>query len=330
MVRGRACSRALHRENNLSFEPVVLFFVLGLLAGLLRSDLKLPGALYDTLSIFLLLAIGLKGGVELAKHPLSDILLNGTLIVLAGALIPLVAFPVLRYLGHLTRADSASIAAHYGSVSVVTFSVGVTFLSRAQLDYEGYMIVFLVLLEMPALVIGVVMARYGVGEVRWGKLLHEVFLGKSIYLLTGGLIIGFIAGPKGIKPLDLLFFDLFKGVLALFLLEMGLVAAARVADLKAYGPFLVGFAIVMPLISGFGGVVIGWALGLSVGSTVLLSTLYASASYIAAPAAMRIAVPEANPALSIGASLGVTFPFNLFVGIPVYYWMAETMYRIGG
>ena len=330
MVRGPACGRALHRENNLSFEPVVLFFVLGLLAGLLRSDLKLPGALYDTLSIFLLLAIGLKGGVELAKHPLSDILLNGTLIVLAGAVIPLVAFPVLRYLGHLTRADSASIAAHYGSVSVVTFSVGVTFLSRAQLEYEGYMIVFLVLLEMPALVIGVVMARYGVGEVRWGKLLHEVFLGKSIYLLTGGLIIGFIAGPKGIKPLDLLFFDLFKGVLALFLLEMGLVAAARVADLKAYGPFLVGFAIVMPLISGFGGVVIGWALGLSVGSTVLLSTLYASASYIAAPAAMRIAVPEANPALSIGASLGVTFPFNLFVGIPVYYWMAETMYRIGG
>jgi hypothetical protein len=179
-------------------------------------------------------------------------------------------------------------------------------------------------------VIGVVMARYGVGEVRWGKLLHEVFLGKSIYLLTGGLIIGFIAGPKGIKPLDLLFFDLFKGVLALFLLEMGLVAAARVADLKAYGPFLVGFAIVMPLISGFGGVLIGWALGLSVGSTVLLSTLYASASYIAAPAAMRIAVPEANPALSIGASLGVTFPFNLFVGIPVYHWMAETIYRIGG
>jgi hypothetical protein len=330
MVQGPACGPALHRENKLSFEPVVLFFVLGLLGGLLRSDLKLPGALYDTLSIYLLLAIGLKGGVELAKHPLADILLNGTLIVLAGAMIPLVAFPVLRYLGHLTRADSASIAAHYGSVSVVTFSVGVTFLSRVQLDYEGYMIVFLVLLEMPALVIGVVMARYGVGEVRWGKLLHEVFLGKSIYLLTGGLIIGFIAGPKGIKPLDLLFFDLFKGVLALFLLEMGLVAAARVADLKAYGPFLVGFAIVMPLISGFGGVLIGWALGLSVGSTVLLSTLYASASYIAAPAAMRIAVPEANPALSIGASLGVTFPFNLFVGIPVYHWMAETIYRIGG
>ena len=314
----------------MSFEPVVLFFVLGMAGGLLRSDLKIPGALYDTLSIFLLLAIGLKGGVELAKQPISDVLLAGTVIVVAGAVIPLVAFPALRFLGHLSRADSASIAAHYGSVSVVTFSVGVTFLSGVDLDYEGYMIVFLVLLEMPALVIGVMLARFGVGEVRWGKLMHEVFFGKSIYLLTGGLIIGFIAGPKGIKPLDLLYFDLFKGVLALFLLEMGLVASRRIADLKAYGPFLVGFAIVMPLVSGFGGAVIGTMLGLSVGSTLLLSTLYASASYIAAPAAMRIAVPEANPALSIGASLGVTFPFNLFVGIPVYYWMAETIHRIGG
>jgi hypothetical protein len=313
-----------------TFEPVVLFFLLGLAGGLMKTDTKLPGALYDTLSIFLLLAIGLKGGVELAKQPVGSVLLNGLLIVLAGAVIPLVAFPVLRKLGRLSRADAASIAAHYGSVSVVTFSVGVTFLSRAQLDYEGFMIVFLVLLEMPALVIGVLLARYGVGEVRWGKLLHEVFLGKSIFLLSGGLIIGYIAGPSGIKPLDLLYFDLFKGVLALFLLEMGLVASSRLADLKTYGPFLVGFAVIMPLVSGAGGAVMGWALGLSVGSTVLLSTLYASASYIAAPAAMRIAVPEANPALSIGASLGVTFPFNLFIGIPVYHWMAETIYRIGG
>lgn len=313
-------------ERNENMEPVVLFFLLGLAGGLLRSDLKIPGALYDTLSIFLLIAIGLKGGVELAKHPLSEILLNGALIVLAGAVIPLVAFPALRYLGRLARADAASIAAHYGSVSVVTFSVAVTFLSRAQVDYEGYMIVFLVLLEMPALVIGVLLARHGGGQVRWAKLLHEVFLGKSIFLLTGGLIIGYVAGPKGIKPLDLLFFDLFKGVLAIFLLEMGLVAARRVAELKTYGPFLVGFAIVVPLLSGLGGALMGWALDLSIGSTMLLSTLYASASYIAAPAAMRIAVPEANPALSIGASLGVTFPFNLFVGIPIYYWMAQVVH----
>jgi len=330
LPRPRGVEAGWRRGKSVTFEPVVLFFLLGLAGGLMKTDTKLPGALYDTLSIFLLLAIGLKGGVELAKQPVGSVLFNGLLIVLAGAATPLVAFPVLRKLGRLSRPDAASIAAHYGSVSVVTFSVGVTFLSRAQLDYEGFMIVFLVLLEMPALVIGVLLARYGVGEVRWGKLLHEVLLGKSIFLLSGGLIIGYIAGPGGIKPLDLLYFDLFKGVLALFLLEMGLVASSRLADLKTYGPFLVGFAVIMPLVLGAGGAVMGWALGLSVGSTVLLSTLYASASYIAAPAAMRIAVPEANPALSIGASLGVTFPFNIFIGIPVYHWMAETIHRIGG
>jgi hypothetical protein len=203
-------------------------------------------------------------------------------------------------------------------------------MTSAAQAYEGYMIVFLVLLEMPALLIGVLLARHGQGSVRWGKLLHEVFFGKSIFLLAGGLLIGFLAGPEGIKPLDKLFFDLFKGVLALFLLEMGLVAAGRVADLRAHGPFLIGFAMGMPLIAGFLGVLVAWSVGLTLGGALLLATLYASASYIAAPAAMRIAVPEANPGLSIGAALGVTFPFNLFVGIPVYYWMAQTLYRLGG
>lgn len=310
----------------MSFEPVVLFFVLGVLAGLLRSDLKIPGAIYEALSIYILLAIGLKGGVELAKYPIGDLIGKGLLIVAVGALIPLIAFPILRYLGRMSRADSASIAAHYGSVSVVTFSVGITLLGHEMLDYEGYLIVFLVLLEMPALIIGVILARYGRGEVRWGKLLHEVFFGKSIYLLAGGLIIGYFAGSEGIKPLDKLFFDLFKGVLALFLLEMGLVAASRIAALREYGLFLAAFAVVMPIISATLGTLTGWMLGLSVGGTFLLATLFASASYIAAPAAMRIAVPEANPALSIGASLGMTFPFNIFLGIPIYLWMARLLH----
>ena len=314
----------------MSFEPVVLFFVLGVCAGLLRSDLKIPGSIYEALSIFILLAIGLKGGVELARHPVSELVLDGLVIVLVGALIPLIAFPVLRYLGRLSRADSASIAAHYGSVSVVTFSVGITLLGQELLEFEGYLIVFLVLLEIPALVIGVILARHGQGQVRWGKLLHEVFFGKSIYLLAGGLIIGFLAGPEGIKPLDKLFFDLFKGVLALFLLEMGLVAALRIADLRAYGAFLAGFAVLMPIVSAVLGTVTGWLLGFSVGGTFLLATLFASASYIAAPAAMRIAVPEANPALSIGASLGMTFPFNIFLGLPIYLWMARLIHGNGG
>ncbi|MBM4180275.1 MAG: sodium-dependent bicarbonate transport family permease [Betaproteobacteria bacterium] len=313
----------------MSFEPVVLFFVLGVAAGLLRSDLKIPGSIYEALSIFILLAIGLKGGVEMAKHPVVDLLGAGLVIVLVGALIPLVAFPVLRYLGRMSRADSASIAAHYGSVSVVTFSVGITLLGQEKLDFEGYLIVFLVLLEIPALVLGVILARYGQGTVRWGKLLHEVFFGKSIYLLAGGLIIGFVAGAEGIKPLDKLFFDLFKGVLALFLLEMGLVASSRIAALREYGAFLAGFAVLMPIFSATLGTLTGWMLGFTVGGTFLLATLFASASYIAAPAAMRIAVPEANPALSIGASLGMTFPFNIFLGIPIYLWMARFIHQGG-
>jgi hypothetical protein len=314
----------------MNFEPVVLFFMLGVLAGLLRSDLKIPGSIYEFLSIFILLAIGLKGGVELAKQPMGEILWSSLVIVGVGALIPLFAFPVLRYLGRLSRADSASIAAHYGSVSVVTFSVGITLLGHEQLDFEGHLIVFLVLLEMPALVIGVILARYGRGQVRWGKLLHEVFFGKSIYLLAGGLVIGAIAGPEGIKPLDQLFFDMFKGMLALFLLEMGLVASSRIAALRAYGVFLAAFAVLMPLFSASLGTLTGWMIGLSLGGTFLLATLFASASYIAAPAAMRIAVPEANPALSIGASLGMTFPFNIFLGIPIYLWMARLIHASGG
>lgn len=305
------------------FEPVILFFLLGLLAGVMRSDLKIPAVLYESLSIFLLLAIGLKGGVELARQSLSALVLPVLVVVGVGALIPLIAFPVLQRLGRLSRADAASVAAHYGSVSVVTFAVAGAYLSGVGQAFEGYMVVFLVLLEFPALMIGVWLARRGANAGRQGKVLHEVFAGKSIVLLLGGLVIGWLAGADGLKPLDRVFFDLFKGLLAIFLLEMGLVAASRLGDLRRAGAFLIGFAVAMPLFAGALGALTATLLGLSVGGAALLATLYASASYIAAPAAMRIAVPEANPALSIGASLGVTFPFNLVVGIPTYYWLAN-------
>jgi len=305
------------------FEPVILFFLLGALAGFVRSDLRIPGVLYESLSIFLLLAIGLKGGVELARYPLASVTLPALVVISAGALIPLVAYPALRRLGRLSRADAGSIAGHYGSVSVVTFAVGATYLARLGHEAEGYMTVLLVLLEFPALVIGVLLARRGELGTPWGKVLHEVFASKSIVLLLGGLAIGWFAGPGGIVPLDRLFFDLFKGVLAFFLLEMGLVVASRFGELRRAGPFLAVFAIVMPLFSAGLGVATGTLLGLSVGGVTLLATLYASASYIAAPAAMRLAVPQANPTLSIGAALGITFPFNLLVGIPMYHRLAQ-------
>jgi hypothetical protein len=311
----------------MQFEPVILFFLLGLSAGLLRSDLKIPGVVYEALSIFLLLAIGLKGGVELARHDVLDLAVPALVVVSVAMLIPLACFPVLLRVGRLPRADAASIAAHYGSVSVVTFAVASSFLASRSVAADGYMTVFLALLELPALLVGVFLARRGQGQVSWGTLLHEVLAGKSIILLAGGLLIGWLAGPEGIRPLDRVFFDLFKGMLAFFLLEMGLVAAGRLADLRRAGPFLVAFAVVAPVCAGLLGIVTASLLGFSVGNAVLLATLYASASYIAAPAAMRIAVPEANPALSIGASLGITFPFNLISGIPLYHWLA---FRLNG
>jgi hypothetical protein len=308
------------------FEPVILFFVLGLCAGLLRSDLKIPHVLYESLSIFLLLAIGLKGGIALARYPLLDLAGPIAVVVLVAMLIPLVGFAVLHRGGRLSRPDAASIAAHYGSVSVVTFAVAAAFLDRIGEPVEGYMVAFLVLLEFPALMLGVYLARRGAGSAPWGKLLHEVFAGKSIVLLVGGMAIGWIAGAEGIKPLDMLFFDMFKGVLAFFLLEMGLVVAARLSDLRRAGAYLLVFAVAMPVGAGLLGIFTANLIGLSIGGAALLATLYASASYIAAPAAMRVAVPEANPALSIGAALGITFPFNVVIGIPLYYWLAVRLH----
>ena len=309
-------------------DAVVLFFVLGVAAGLARSDLKLPPALYDSLSVYLLLAIGLKGGTELAKQPFFEVAPQALMAMSLGVVIPLIAFPVLRAVGRLGRADAASMAAHYGSVSVVTFAVGQNFLNDAGIGFEAHMPLFLVLLEVPGILIGVVLARAGAAQRPvWGRLMHEVLLGKSIVLLVGGLLIGWVAGPLALAPTEPFFGGLFKGVLCLFLLEMGLVASSHFGSIKRYGLFLIGFGVLMPLLSALLGAGLGWAIGLSMGGTVLLATLAASASYIAAPAAMRIAVPEANPALSITAALAVTFPFNLLLGIPLYVQLAEWMHR---
>ena len=311
-------------------DPVILFFVLGLVAGLAKSDLRLPPAIYDLLSTLLLITIGLKGGVELARSPLAGLLPQVAGVLAIGLVLPLLVFPVLRVLGRLGKADAASLAAHYGSVSVATFAVGVAFLAERNVAYDSQLPLFLVLLEVPAIVVGILLARGFRGEQRWGKLAHEIFLGKSIVLLVGGLAIGWAAGPTGIEPLEPLFFDLFKGVLALFLLEMGLIAASQAQALRDRGLFLVTFGILAPVPLALAGAIAGWLMGLSVGGTTLLAVLTGSASYIAAPAAIRMAVPEANPTLSLTASLGVTFPFNIFVGIPIYYSIAAALHQWGG
>lgn len=313
----------------MSLDPVVLFFILGLAAGLMRAEMRLPPAVYEFLSVILLLAIGLKGGIELSKQSFGALLPDIGAVVAMGFVLPLLAFPFLRFVGRLEKTDAASVAAHYGSVSVGTYAVAVAYLTAQGISFEAYMPLFLVLLEVPAILVGIILVRGISKSTNWGRLSHEVFLGKSIVLLLGGLLIGWIAGEEGIQPIAGLFFDPFKGVLALFLLEMGLIAASQVGSLRRYGVFLLGFGIIFPIFSALIGGSLGYMLELSIGGTVLLATLAASASYIAVPAAMRIALPEANPTLSLTASLGVTFPFNIIFGIPLYHKMTEYLYSIG-
>lgn len=311
----------------MSLDPVVGFFVLGVVAGMLKSDLKLPAGLYETLTIYLLVAIGLKGGFELSQNSVASLVLPIAVVVAASAVTPMLAYQVLFRLGRLSHHDSASISAHYGSVSVVTYAVGASFLTREAIAFDGHMSVFLVFLEFPAIIIGVLLARGMKRDTQWRHLAREVLCGKAIVLLVGALLIGWIWGREAGRALVPFFEDMFKGFLALFLLGMGVMTAARVDDLRRVGPFLIGFGVAMPVVSAIGGVLVGWAIGLSPGNTTLLAVLYASASYIAAPAAMRIAIPEANPALSMGAALGVSFPFNVVAGVPLYH--AATQWFFG-
>lgn len=309
-------------------DVVVLFFALGVFARLVKSDLRLPEALYETLTIYLLLAIGLKGGLELSRQPLMDLLPQVLAVVTLGALVPLVVAPLLRLVG-LSPVDAAGLSAHYGSVSVVTFAVALTAVQRAGLPHESHAALWVAAMEAPGLVVGIVLARValkradgGSARIRWDLLAHEVLLGKSVLLLMGGLLIGAVAGDAGVAPIKAVFVDPFKGVLALFLLELGLVAGGQLGALKRHGLKLVAVGCALPPLLALAGAATGHLLGLQVGGVALLATLAASASYIAAPAALRVAVPQANTGLAIACALGVTFPFNLLVGIPLYLHLA--------
>ena len=309
-------------------DPVVLFFVFGLVAGLLKSELKLPAALYETLSIILLLAIGLHGGVELAEQASVQLLGQAGLVLLLGIGLPLLAFALLRGL-RFDRVNAAAVAAHYGSVSAGTFAVVVAFLVSRQISFESYMPLFVAILEIPAILVGILLAKGVSRGTDWKELGREIFLGKSIMLLLGGLVIGAVAGKEAIKPLEPLYTSMFKPVLAFFLLEMGLIASGQLGTLRRFGLRLAAFALLMPLLGALLGALLARAMGLSLGGTAMLATLAASASYIAVPAAMRLALPEANPSLSLTASLGITFPFNILVGIPLYCWLAEQLIAWG-
>lgn len=326
--------------------PMVLAFLLGLVAVWVRSDLKIPEPFYAAMTIYLLFGIGLKGGAKLEGVAWSEF--GGPVLAALGlcVAIPLWSFAILRRLGRLPTTDAAAVAAHYGSVSVVTFGAGVAFLETRGIAHEGYLPALLAVMEVPGILVALVLAHQArascpapvpataLGFVpgplaagNWTRVLHELFASKGILLLLGGLVIGGLSGKNGFEQVGPFFDAPFRGVLTLFLLELGLVAGRRLSDLRAAGPFLAGFALIMPLLHGLLGVWLGQQVGLSLGGATVLGTLAASASYIAAPAAVRVALPEANPALYLTASLAITFPFNVVIGIPTYFAFAQWLFR---
>jgi hypothetical protein len=306
-------------QRNLS-TPMVLGFALGIVAALVKGDIKLPDAVHSALGAYLLLSIGLKGGAELSKSSFGAIALPTAATILVGITIPIACFFVLRALGRFGISDAAAIAAHYGSVSIVTFTAATSFLDMQHTSYEGFMNALVAFLEVPGILVAILLAR--VASKSHGSFLnslHEVLTGKSNLLLVGGVVIGVVAGADSVKQVAPFFVDPFRGVLTLFLIDMGLLAAARFRDLKQVGGFLLAFALVAPIVNGLIGAAIGTAIGLSLGGTTVFATMVASASYIAAPVAVRIALPDANPAFYLTSSLAITFPFNLTIGIPLYH-----------
>jgi hypothetical protein len=310
--------------------PMILAFLLGIAATLLKSDLKFPEELYLSLTIYLLIAIGLKGGYKLSLVPFSEFYKPLGFALLLGSLIPLWSFVILRYLGNFDVPNAAAIAAHYGSVSAATFSATLAFLDAHETSYEGYMPGLLAVLEVPAILVAIFLAKLLDKSGKTGSLsevMRELLTGKSTVLLVGCLMIGLLAGKSGWEQVAPFFDAPFRGILMLFLLEAGLVTGRRLKDLKRVGLFLIGFGIVMPLLHALLGLVVAKWSGLSMGGAMIFAVLMASASYIAAPAACRVALPKASPTYYLTASLAVTFPFNIIVGLPIYYELAEWFYR---
>ncbi|WP_227269894.1 sodium-dependent bicarbonate transport family permease [Roseobacter weihaiensis] len=308
--------------------PIILSFALGVAASLARSDLSVPEAAAKALSIYLLFAIGFKGGVSVADHGI-DAKLGMTLLVgiILSAGLPIIAFGLLKVMTGLSRLDAAAVAAHYGSISIVTFVAATSVLQSSGIASEGYMVAVAAAMEAPAILSALWLISRGGGAQRMDSdLWREILLNGSIVLLVGAFFIGWITGEEGLREISSFIVAPFKGVLCLFLLDMGLVAGRGLRGRSgALRPGVLAFGILMPVIGSSLGAAFGLLLGLSTGGVALLMVLSASASYIAVPAAMRVALPEANPSIYLTLSLGVTFPFNLTLGIPLYVAVASAL-----
>jgi len=317
---------SLATSNLLS--PVILCFVLGLFAALAKSDLSIPEAAAKTLSIYLLFAIGFKGGVSVAGYGLSGLLLISLLAgILLSACLPFVAFILLRYMTTLDRLNAAAVAGHYGSISIVTFVAGTTMLEQNGIESEGFMVAVAAIMEAPAILSALWLVTRGDNEKRMDSdLTREILLNGSIVLLVGSFLIGITTGEDGLSRISSFIVSPFQGVLCLFMLDMGLVAGrSLLQSYRSINRSLLLFGLLMPLAGASIGLAFAMVIGLSTGGVVLLMILSASASYIAVPAAMRVALPEADPGIYLTLSLGITFPFNLTIGIPLYLAVSQLL-----
>lgn len=302
--------------------PITLSFVLGMIACWVRSDLEIPGAIYQGISIYLLFAIGLKGGAAISVTPINELVGPAVATLILGVLTPLSAFVLFRWFAKLNRIDSAAAAAHYGSVSAVTFLAALEAAKAAGYDPEGYIAALVAILEVPGIIVGLMLAQDLRGNGGIKQALHEVATGKSILLLVGAMIIGTVCGATKVDSVGPFFIDPFKGVLCLFLLELGIVAARRLKDIHEAGWKVIALGCFIPLFHGLLGTFAGVLSGMTPGGAAVLGAMAGSASYIAAPAAVRIALPKASPGIYLTMALGVTFPFNLAIGISLFLSIA--------
>lgn len=306
--------------------PTLLFFLLGIIAALVKSDLAIPTSTSRFLSLYLLFSIGFKGGQQLAHESFStEIGLSLLLGIAIAAVIPAYTFFILKR--RLTVYDAGAVAAAYGSVSAVTFVAASSYLEFQQLEFGGHMVAVMALMESPAIIVGLILLqRYdteGAVNAKFGEIMRHALTNGSVLMVLGSLLIGLVADAKqaeGIKPFTT---DIFKGFLAIFLLEMGMVTARRFASFRKYGKFVSAFAVVMPIINGSAAAILSGFITADLGNRFMFAILAASASYIAVPAAMKLASPKSDPGLYVPMAIGVTFPVNITIGFPIYFLLVK-------
>ena len=338
-------------QSNL-LTPIVLFFLFGIIAARIKSDLKIPEAISEFLPIYLLAAIGLHGGIEMRKTGFEEMLIPMLVAIGLSLLFTLNHYQILRRLGKFNIFDSYALASTYGAVGAVTFSVGLSFLKNQGVSSEGYLAAILAVLEPVAFILAIFLTNMAVSKqirtkkqsisddeeldigmketkTKLSQVLKESITGKAIVILLGSIVIGYIIGEEGFEPISIVFDELFTGAIVIFMIEMGIIAGQRLEDIKKVGIFLTAFSVIIPTINGIIGVLVSTALGLSLGGAVMFGLLLASASFIAAPAVLRHAIPQANPSLYITSALGITFPYNIIVLLPIMFTVSTWVHGEG-